>query len=33
MEKDNNLKITKQSDKNFLLVMELAVPNGYPVLI
>jgi len=33
MEKNNNLKVIKQSDANYMQVLELAITFGQPVLI
>ncbi|ALC43064.1 CG17150 [Drosophila busckii] len=33
MEKNNNLKVVKQSDSNYMQVLELAITYGQPVLI
>ncbi|XP_033238860.1 dynein heavy chain 3, axonemal [Drosophila pseudoobscura] len=33
MEKNNNLKVVKQSDSNYMQVLELAISYGQPVLI
>jgi len=33
MEKNNNLKVVKQTDSNYMQVLELALTYGQPVLI
>lgn len=33
MEKNNHLKVIKQSDANYMQVLELAITYGQPVLI
>lgn len=33
MEKNNNLKVIKQSDANYMQVLEVAITYGQPVLI
>lgn len=33
MEKDNSLKVIKQSDDNYMRVLEIAITYGNPVLL
>lgn len=33
MEKKNNLKVLKQTDSNYMQVMEVALTEGHPVLL
>lgn len=33
MEKNNNLKVLKQTDSNYMQVMEVALTYGQPVLL